>query len=722
MGLRSPSVRRAKVAAVLMVLGGLCLPGSAYGKAVRYHGLRLNVPANWPVYHLTASSRTCVRFNRHALYLGAPSAVQDCPAHTVGRTEAILVAPGTAHAAGDAATRAQLPAVTASAAQPSQGSEALLALHGTHVTVTWHARPGLVARAIGVHRLTAETTSTAVARAQSATRARAAARARPAAVSGGVYTGPGFDPCDAPTTPQMSAWHGSRYHAIGVYIGGTNEGCSQPNLTSAWVRKEIAAGWHLIPTYVGLQAPSNSCGCASLSSSRATAQGKAAASDAIDQAQAVGIGTGSPIYFDMEAYSTGGQSTRAVLKFLAAWTAALHAGGYLSGVYSSGASGIADLSARYQSGYDEPDDIWIADWNERESVSDPYVPSADWASHQRVHQYDGGHNETHGGVTLNIDGDYLDASTAGPGAVITAPSPSLRVQPETNGAVRLHATWPGSTAVAAWRIMAGESADALSKLGTPIKGGADTTILVHSQFPYFAIVALDSSGNPLATTKTIITRPTLAIYGRSAFVPTHGPVGVPVSCFTGADCQISMSVTSGSAVIATTQPKAVPAETGAILYFKLSHAGRTALSHAGGHLPVRVHLRDVSGVTSTASLKLVRYATHGARPQRSLTPSPAVGLVGTTDFVHAGRVGGLLAGCFGEVPCKTRTTITAGHTTIADAGQFLGAHELGYLIFRLTAKGRRLLKHAHGNHLPVTVTLTSGAATATGRIVLVSFT
>jgi hypothetical protein len=720
MGLRSPSVRWVRAAAVLVVLAGLCLPGSASGKAVRYHDLRLNVPANWPVYRLTVNSRTCVRFNRHAVYLGTPSPVQTCPAHMVGRTEAILVAPASARASADTVRGAPLPPATAAAAQPGRGSEAQLQLHGTNVTATWHNRPGLVARALGVPQLSTDS-QLARARAGAAVSARAARRAHPAAVSGGVYTGPGFDPCDAPTTSQMSAWRGSRYHAIGVYIGGTNEGCSQPNLTAAWVRREVAAGWHLIPTYVGLQAPSNSCGCASLSPRHATAEGKAAAGDAIAQAQAVGIGSGSPIYFDMEAYSTGGQSTTAVLKFLAAWTAGLHAGGYLSGVYSSGGSGIADLAARYQSGYLEPDDIWIADWNGRQSVADPYVPSADWRSHRRLHQYDGGHDETHGGVTLNIDGDYLDGSTAGPGAVITAPSPSLKVQPETNGAVRLHATWPGSTAVTAWRIMAGDSSDALSTLGTPIKGGADTTILVHSQFPYFAIVALDSSGNPLATTKTVTTRPTLAIYGRSAFVPAHGPVGVPVSCFTGADCQISMTVTSGSTVIGTTKPRAVAAETGAILYVRLSPAGRSLLSHNGGHLPVKVELHDVSGVTSSATLKLTRYMTHGPRPQRSLTPAPTLGLVGATDFVHDAKIGGLLAGCFGDAPCKTRTTIAIGGTTIAQAGQFLGAHELGYLIFRLTPKGRKLLKHAQGNQLAVTVTLTSGTATATGHIVLVNF-
>ena len=46
------------------------------------------------------------------------------------------------------------------------------------------------------------------------------------------------------------------------------------------------------------------------------------------------------------------------------------------------------------------------------TTSDPYVPSGDWANHQRLHQYSGGHNETYGGVTLNIDGDYLDGATA----------------------------------------------------------------------------------------------------------------------------------------------------------------------------------------------------------------------------------------------------------------------------------------------------------------------
>ena len=75
----------------------------------------------------------------------------------------------------------------------------------------------------------------------------------------------------------MSAWSSSPYRAVGVYIGGANMACSQANLTSGWVSTETAAGWHLIPTYVGLQAPVDDCGCASIDPGQATAQGRAAA-------------------------------------------------------------------------------------------------------------------------------------------------------------------------------------------------------------------------------------------------------------------------------------------------------------------------------------------------------------------------------------------------------------------------------------------------------------
>jgi hypothetical protein len=247
---------------------------------------------------------------------------------------------------------------------------------------------------------------------------QAARRIATGSAGGGVFTGLGFDACATPSQKSMTAWGESPYRAVGVYIGGVNRACSQPNLTSSWVDTQAAAGWHLIPTYVGLQAPTSACSsCAKLTTIGAVKQGEEAATDAVAHASEAGIGPGSPIYFDMEAYSRTSSATNATLAFLASWTDKLHALGYVSGVYSSSSSGIADLGGQVGTGYHLPDDLWIANWNNAKNTLDPSVPSTGWTTHQRIHQYQGGHNETYGGVTINIDNDYVDAATAGGGGL-----------------------------------------------------------------------------------------------------------------------------------------------------------------------------------------------------------------------------------------------------------------------------------------------------------------
>ncbi len=262
--------------------------------------------------------------------------------------------------------------------------------------------------------------------ASSATRATASQATTPSANLG-------FDACATPSQRAMNAWGSSPYRVIGVYVGGANRACSQPNLTTEWVTAQLAAGWRLIPTYVGLQSPTSSCGsCAKLSPSKATAQGTAAAEDAVADAAAVGIGAGNPVYFDMEAYARTSSSSSATLAFLAAWTSKLHAAGYLSGVYSSSASGIADLSSQLGTAYPEPDDVWIAEWNGRADTEAPLLPSEAWAPHRRLHQYKGGHNETYGGVTINIDNDYVDGDVVGGAAAAPPPLTVSRVRPSGN--------------------------------------------------------------------------------------------------------------------------------------------------------------------------------------------------------------------------------------------------------------------------------------------------
>ena len=59
------------------------------------------------------------------------------------------------------------------------------------------------------------------------------------------------------------------------------------------------------------------------------------------------------------------------MTFLAAWTQRLHELGYASGVYSSSASGIADLAHRWGTSFTSPDNIWSANWNGRADTEDP---------------------------------------------------------------------------------------------------------------------------------------------------------------------------------------------------------------------------------------------------------------------------------------------------------------------------------------------------------------
>jgi Domain of unknown function (DUF1906) len=228
--------------------------------------------------------------------------------------------------------------------------------------------------------------------------------------SGAMY---GFDTCTAPSLTTMKAWR-AQYAAMNIYIGGQEMACDYGNLSATWITSAEAMGWSLMPTFVGLQAPCNSFS-AEINPNQAASQGQAAANQAISDAAALGLGTGTPIYFDMEGYDHTNTTCRtAVLTFLDAWTRQLNAKGYTSGVYSSADSAVIDLqSATTIAGHAlaEPQDIWIALWDNTANLSgEPYVTSAVWSNTQRSKQYQGAHVVTVGGISLDIDSDLVDSA------------------------------------------------------------------------------------------------------------------------------------------------------------------------------------------------------------------------------------------------------------------------------------------------------------------------
>jgi len=220
----------------------------------------------------------------------------------------------------------------------------------------------------------------------------------------------GFDQCAAGTVSQMQAWWSNTpWSFANMYIGGSNRGCGQANLSSGWVNSTLAQGWKLVPTWVGLQAPTSSCSsCGKMSTNNTTArqQGINEADAATSAANALGLTAPTVIYYDMEQYNG---ASAAVKAFVGGWSAELHNKGNKAGVYGNGSNAASDWATAPT----PPDAVWIANWNGSTSVFGlSGLPDSEWSSHQRLHQYEGGHNETWGGVTFNIDSNSADGPVA----------------------------------------------------------------------------------------------------------------------------------------------------------------------------------------------------------------------------------------------------------------------------------------------------------------------
>lgn len=271
-------------------------------------------------------------------------------------------------------------------------------------------------------------------------------------VTPGDFTGYGFDQCLAPTQSAMDTWlRTSPFLAVGIYISGDSRACrDQPNLTPTWIRTQLRKGWRLMPITLGPQASCsdrfprygndptiNPKPGRNGKYGKARKMGRLEAVDAVGAATKLGIAEGSTLWYDLEAFDITNKHCReSALAFLSAWTTKVKALDFVSGVYSSAGSGIKmldDVRVSRPSAYVLPDMIWVARWDNQANTSTSYIREDGWRPGGRVKQYQGGHNETWGGVTINIDRNWLEV---GDGSVAA---------PETHcGGVRVDfATYPG---------------------------------------------------------------------------------------------------------------------------------------------------------------------------------------------------------------------------------------------------------------------------------------
>lgn len=243
-----------------------------------------------------------------------------------------------------------------------------------------------------------------------------------------IVTAPGFDTCVAPPAPLLQTWWDkSPYRWLNVYLGGASmfPKCGGKDLTPEWVRAVYEQGWSLLPTWVGPQAP-----CAAqrvvMSSNVISSyvQGQTEADAAIKAADGLGFSSAAPIYFDMEHFNPtrqdGSRDTvciQAVNAFLSGWNNELTMRNHLAGVYASASNyPVLDSSTMAVSvvAWIAGGSSWTEKYNDKCSVyGNTYISDNDWSAHQRIYQYTGGHNETYGQKTWNIDSDCADAPMVG---------------------------------------------------------------------------------------------------------------------------------------------------------------------------------------------------------------------------------------------------------------------------------------------------------------------
>ncbi|MFI0444722.1 DUF1906 domain-containing protein [Actinomadura sp. 6N118] len=409
------------------------VPATALNGArlAEYRGVRVPVPAGWEVHRLDLDPTRCVRHDRPAIYLGRPGPQPDCPARLIGGAETLHIEPldGASGASGTARGFGAFGLSGASeaeqrrrAAEVRAGKLARFTIRenadhqvrvdlreaGASVTGVYGGGTRELQAVIRSIRLTTEWIAEPPPSTHEGGTAQDESTVTILTEHGESWAkGRGFDTCTAPSRRAMAAWRRS-YSVANIYIGGASRGCSQPNLTRSWIRAVRRMGYRLIPTYVGKQAPCNRDSFrVHFKAKAAAAEGRRAAAAAVARARALGIPRGMPIYFDMEAYRGKARCRRAVLNFLDAWSRGVADREYVSGVYSSAASGGRDLGRA--TGITRPTAIWFAQWDGKPNpYATPYLRDHWWHPHRRIKQYRGSHRERHGGIALNIDSNIVD--------------------------------------------------------------------------------------------------------------------------------------------------------------------------------------------------------------------------------------------------------------------------------------------------------------------------
>ncbi len=620
------------------------LPTASW-RTVTFLGVSLQVPASWPVLDLARNPRICPRLDRHAVYLGLPGPDPACPAAVVGKTGTVQVMPiETGSPDVRAATR---PAVIGSGnSRVSSNSQIthtiieIIPAAGVEVSLSYGTDLATIRRIQRSVTIVPARRRSGGQPAASPLPSTPAAPAAAAATPQGLFHGAGFDTCAAPSASTMSRWLASPYRAIGIYIGGINRGCAQANLTAAWIDAIQASGWHYFPFYVGLQA---SCvqayGDATIVTAKAAAEGKAAADDAAAQAKNLGIPLGTPIIYDMEAYAGCGPQ---VIKFLSAWDSEVRADGYKAGVYES-FSNIGDLISA-EGKMTEPDVIHYADWDGKATTRSSYMPATLWANHQRLHQYQGGHYETWGGATMNIDNDQLDVNLGG--AVTPLPlSFRIAVGMNANGTAEWFARAANGAVLHSYQHPVGSTTwAATSTVGDSPHNLVSDPAVSSDQNGNLTLFAVTARGAVMHAWQQL-GAPDNWMWGGAVGSGSPGTIASDPAAIAEPGGAVGVFVTNNSGAVVTTQQTTANANTSWTRWTTLGGSCASApvpFTPAAGHLSVAcVAATGSLAVTSLSGGRWTGWQRAGRLTGLTGTPAVLQAPSGQTDIFATTTTGGL---------------------------------------------------------------------------------
>ena len=215
-----------------------------------------------------------------------------------------------------------------------------------------------------------------------------------------------------------------------MYIGGISRFCTNTPLNASYVKAIAGQGWKLIPTWVGHQAPKP---CATFKNpypidvDQAYQYGVNNANRAQARMKELGLtyadGKGGVIYLDLEHFSYSASCSAAARAYVNGWTTRLAQLGIMSGLYAT-SSGLRDNQMYTISNV--PAVVWIAEWYSAPGFRPNqtvwglrYLPDGLWTGYQRILQYSGGHDETHGGVKMNIDSNVAEGRVSVPSGILS---------------------------------------------------------------------------------------------------------------------------------------------------------------------------------------------------------------------------------------------------------------------------------------------------------------